>query len=634
MSNKSSKNLDQDYDEFEQFLEGLDESENESTLPPDTLVESEDAPQLIFFGPSGGAITFVRPGEPQSVSPEYVMTTASEIRNFLASEAIIFDKLQQYRVLVAFPGNLLAYEKVEFSTDKTSEPLASGTSQQSSKNVFYLEPGPHMVLNERGEFSAEQYGFVHLQENKLTLCPPIRISNDLLSVEWLVPARHPGGVSREMLDFWLKDNGVSVETVANLDDLINRVNNGCPETQIYTIASGQAPVPGVDGRIEWQVKIGRTFGKKLRDGRFDFRERNYVVNVKKNQLVANLQPAVDGIPGSDVKGRLLDVVDGKPMQLIPGKNITKKQAGLDVHYVANIDGGLHYHGNKVSVARLMILPEGVNYQTGNINFIGDVLVQGSVISGFSIIAEGDVTVTDNVESGSIITAQGDIVVGKSIFGKQTNVTAGGDLRAQSVHEATVAAGKDIVLGGYAFHARLRAGGHIQVENGGEKHVGCIMGGEAWATAGIDMYIAGTSAWGHTELLVGISPEQLEKLEGLQKSIESKNTNVRNILDYFGLTSIDLNAIRVKIEEAEGIQKKTMALRAKHLAIVGKYLQQLLAEREHAMEQVGPVPDNVEIKIREKAFPNVAIKIGGKKQKLKLEFGPVRFHLDKQGNIVT
>jgi len=286
------------------------------------------------------------------------------------------------------------------------------------------------------------------------------------------------------------------------------------------------------------------------------------------------------------------------------------------------------------------VPESVSCNTGNIHFAGDVVVQGSVDAGFSVYAAGNVIITGTVESGSGIFAQGDVVVGVSIMGKRTVVKAGGFIRTQNIHEATVSAGRDILLSGYAFHARLRAGGFIQVTKAGaqsSKYSGSIMGGEAWASSGIDTNSAGTPAWGHTELMAGILPEQSEKLDDLQKNIEVKNTHIRQLLDHFGLTSINLDKIRGMIEQSQGLYRKSMALKAKSLAKAGKKLQELLAKREQILAQIGPVSDMVEIKIRERAYPNVVIRIGNKKRMLSSELGElgaVRFHIDNQELIVS
>jgi len=274
-ADKPLVNKDHDFEAFDQFLDEFLVTDN--TLPPDFADKSEEAPPQTFLGPSGSEICFVRPGGRQPVFPEYMEAVSLETKNILAAEEISISELQQARVLVAFSGDLLAFEREKNCPSETGGSQGSSGTLYVPENALTLEPGSHVKRTVKGEYFAERYGFVCLVDNQLTVLSPIRINSDMLKVEWLVPANHPSGVDRQMLDFWLTDRGVLIEPVADLDALIKTVNKGSSDAELYSIASGQAAVPGEDGRIEWLVNVGQTSGKEHPDGRIDFRERDYVV---------------------------------------------------------------------------------------------------------------------------------------------------------------------------------------------------------------------------------------------------------------------------------------------------------------------------------------------------------------------
>ncbi len=589
----------------------------------------DDASKIVYLGPTGRQLIHVVSEGEEHVSLEYMVARSLEMLAVLNGEAIQEVDLEKFQGMVVYPGDLLAYEAKEDFPGEHSEQLRVKKCATDPERQCQLEPGNYVRLTSRGEYRAGRYGFVSLENDTLSILAPIRVDREMVKVNWLVPAKHPIGLEQQMLELWLADNNVLVESAENLKQLIDSANTNNLETGVYTIASGEVPVQGKDGYIEWLINVEKASGKEDSQGRIDFRERNYVINVDKNQLVARLVPPTAGIAGLDLAGQEMPVVDGTPVKLTAGEKIVTQKVEGEPHlnYISSIDGVLHYNGDTISVAKVLVLSGGVNFETGNIDFSGDVVVMGQVTAGFSVKATGDITIHDTVERGCRILAQGDITVTKGIVGDQTFVKAGGALSAQNVHEATLQAEQGIVLENYAFHAKLWSCSFIQIKKGHGKQGGSIMGGEAWATDGIDAYVAGSPSWGETKLTAGILPEKLENLVSLNKGIEAKNAQSKQLLDFFGITNVDLDKIRILISKADGMKRKSLALRAKYLGNVGKDLQELLIEKKEVIESIEPPPENVEIRIRQKAFPNVAIGLGGQQRVLDSECGATRFKTD-------
>jgi hypothetical protein len=84
--------------------------------------------------------------------------------------------------------------------------------------------------------------------------------------------------------------------------------------------------------------------------------------------------------------------------------------------------------------------ENVDYNTGNIDFVGNVNINGDVIAGFTVKAGGNVHVKGCVDGG-VVEAQGNITVVNGINGQSSGkIVCGGDLRCKYLQSANVDVG--------------------------------------------------------------------------------------------------------------------------------------------------------------------------------------------------
>jgi uncharacterized protein len=606
--------------DFDALTEFLDEIEN-----PDEGDFSDDSDiNIEFLAQNGDKILFLHPQLGHHVSAGFVIAHSTETINFIKADNFYDQDFSRFQPLIALPGNKLAIKAApkSSSSSESEEHLKKDRKIERRK----LKNGTNVAINDSCEFIAEQYGFIILRNGTLSIISPLYVPHDKLRIDWILSPDMPTDINRQMIEFWLSDAGIASLPGESLNDLIESIQAGIYEPGHYAVFSGNPPVPGEDGKIEWLVDIHLSPGKELPDGKIDFRERNYVVSVTEGQMLGVLKPPTQGTPGSNIFGLPLPARDGIPLQIEDGEYVRKEEKNEDIVFFSEINGAFHFDNKTVFITDVLILPEGVNYKTGNISFGGDVVVEGNVESGFSIKAGGDIIITESVEDGSTIEALGKITVGSFINGNRVIIKAGLSVYAQYVNEAVIKAGRDIILGNYVRHAKLRAQGLIKVKKNYGKLGGSLVGGESWAGQKIDVHIAGSEVWIKTELVAGISPKQAEKLDQIQESIEEKNNHMRQILGHFGLLDIDLKKLKSIIESEQGIKKKSMALRAKYLVKTGKQLQMLLAEKVEIEDKAGPTPKDAEVVIREKAHPSTIIAIGKSKRKIDSTTGPTRFYL--------
>jgi len=211
------------------------------------------------------------------------------------------------------------------------------------------------------------------------------------------------------------------------------------------------PENGADARIETCVDLEHR-GKpaEMIDGGVDFKNLGIYINVEKGQVLAVKVPATSGIPGTDVCGNSIPARAGKDLALHPGANIHILD---DTKLVAAVGGNLMMTGGRMSVSPILQIKGNVDLSTGNIDFAGDVVVQGSVTEGFSVKAGGNVDIAGMVSGGSI---QGiNVTVRQGIVGLNKGViSATGSVTAKFVENAKVTADQDIFISDVVLHSQL------------------------------------------------------------------------------------------------------------------------------------------------------------------------------------
>jgi uncharacterized protein (DUF342 family) len=329
-----------------------------------------------------------------------------------------------------------------------------------------------------------------------------------------------------------------------------------------------------------------------------------------------------------VKGRVLPARDGRDAPLRAGGNV---EVGLEEEveiFSAGIEGMVKRRGDEISVVRQLVHRGDVNFDTGNLDFKGEIHIGGSVVHGFSVKASGDITIAGTVEEGGAVISLGDVIVGQGILGRRTQVKAQGSVRAQFVQEARVRAGKDIVLGNYAYHASLHAGGRISVMKGTGNRGGGVLGGELWGLDGIEVHLAGSPNWTLCILVAGLQPEQAQQLDKLRTNLGRCHEHLLKSLRKFNLSRVDLVQIRNMIAAAGGPQRKALMHHARQLGKLVQLYQKLQGEQSELESRISSSVKGASIRVFETAHGGVVIRIGEYQRKLAEDVKSPNFHIHK------
>ncbi len=303
------------------------------------------------------------------------------------------------------------------------------------------------------------------------------------------------------------------------------VINFCSEQPIYNeafcVAEGIPAQNGKNGSVIYHFDTSVDKSPTiLDDGRINYRELNLIQSVKQGQLLCSLVPPVMGTQGMTVKGRIIPAVSGRPAILPRGKNVHASEDGQNLY--ASTDGEVEYLDlTKVSVYTNHEVPADVDNSTGNVNFVGSVIIKGNVLSGFSVEAGGNVEVYGVVE-GATIKAGGNIILRRGMqgMGKGTLV-AGGDIVSRYIEYCNVEAQGNIQAEA-VMHSNVKCGNKLELT--GRK--GLLVGGTCKVGKIIIAKVIGSHMATVTDLEVGTDPTVRERFKQVKEELNSNESDIR------------------------------------------------------------------------------------------------------------
>lgn len=400
--------------------------------------------------------------------------------------------------------------------------------------------------------------FPHNPNNDTAVSVFIEDSEMRASVSLSAPGINGGDISRQDIEAMLRNEGVSFGWS---DEAIDALVDEPVYNQRVPVAFGVRPLNGNDALIQYFFDTSMKIRPKEIEGRVDFKELNTIRNVIKGEELAKKTPAQKGQNGRTVTGRVLPAKDGQDVPFELGNNVTLSPNRLGV--VSTADGQVMLLQGKVTVETVMVIPGDVDTAVGNINFLGSVIIKGSVQDGFSVKAVGNIEVLGNV-GRSFLETHADIIVHQGINGGgEGRVTAGQTIWSKFIQNAQAAnAGLYVICSDGILHSRVEAGKKILCKGKRAK----IVGGYLRATEEINASSIGAVGSGETVVEVGIDPKVKEELIELNNQVETLTKEYNNLsLNLQSLLKQE-KAIKVlppdKLALKKSLQAKTAEAKAK------------------------------------------------------------------------
>lgn len=439
------------------------------------------------------------------------------------------------------------------------------------------------------------------------------------------PPRQPGGrgLDEEEVVRLLNAAGV-VEGIRR--EAIVRALEEEMYLQPVEVAEGVQPVNGEDARIEYKFRTsaeGVHLTEDERTGRVDYHNLNLVENVVEGQVLAVKVPATKGIPGRTVTGRVLPAQNGKDIPLPLGKNVKASEDGTKI--VAQINGQVMLVKGLVQVEPVYEVAGDVGVATGNIVFLGTVLVRGNVEDTMSIKAAGNIDIRGTV-GNAVLEAEGDIYLRQGLAGKdKAQVIAGHDIYAKFIeHAKLVKAENDIVVSEGLVYCTVRAGRRV-VCNGKRA---MIVGGEIMAGEEVNAKTIGSPSYVETLIEVGIDPKSREEQLALEEERRTLKESLREIS--LNITTLTEQKRHAKANFPAEKEELLMTLTAQRDEKTAR-----LNEVEGRLNQLKTYLDGLEAKgkvaVQKTVYPKVKIMVKNAALEVKDEFNYVTF-VQEGGNI--
>lgn len=375
------------------------------------------------------------------------------------------------------------------------------------------------------------------------------------------------------------------------DEIRGAVNNRRYDENIC-VARWTAPIDGDDGRVDYKFKMDNTKAPVMDEhGVVDFKNLGIVNNITKGTTIANITLSTDGVPGIDIMGKPVAQKKGVPANVRAGKGTSLVNDGTEL--IAALDGNLRFSKGEFTVEEDLVINGDVDVSSGNIDFIGNVSIRGSVFEGYKVTSKKNITVNGSV-TGAELNADGDIIV--RIGANSSVINCKGDVKLGFCENSRVKCENNVTsasfVGGDVF-----AGKSI-IATG----KGVMMGGKYTALENIEATVIGSQSYAKTEITLGNNAVLSQEKEALMRSV----AEMEDKYEQLGLIvkTLDEQAKVAKLSP-ERAQLKMVSVRNRlQFQQEIKRCKSRISEIEVALEMC----QNLSVSVKSTIYPGVTLRI--------------------------
>ncbi len=474
----------------------------------------------------------------------------------------------------------IKFGKIAVKSGFVSEPQVEGALQQQ-KEHFVRHKRKSMIgdiLIEEGAMSEEQRQSVvetqkrlarELRESQaqargeklLGKLDAVKISlarDGLSAILYVDPDAEMDGL-REQIDAMLQEYGVVHGLVSEIQ-LDAWLHQGAEREEKFVIARGTAPVQGHGGEITYHFDTNPLKVGEEHDGIIDFKERGQIPQVKEGDLLAELSDPDPGTPGTNIYGKEIPVKSVKPVKFKIGKGVKLAADGKSV--TADLDGSPSLAMNKIAVYPQRQIDGDIGYETGHVEFDGDIQVKGAVERDFRV--RGGRLTANEIEAADI-DIKGDVVVQGGIHGARMKV--GGNLIAAFIHNAEVEVAGNVEVKKEIMGCDIMCGGSLFAEKGR------ILRSRIATRQGITVRDVGSDNAAASTLMVGSDALLEAQIAELREESEQRNEQITALRVQMDDERVESGTIDMEIAEIAQVQDSSQV-----------ELRQLKEQREALVDQ--------------------------------------------------
>lgn len=419
----------------------------------------------------------------------------------------------------------------------------------------------------------------------------------------------------EIIDF-LKSKNV----VFGID--LDNVDTVCQNPQLangIVIARGIPHVHGENGEITFFVDQDTTTKPTmLANGKVDFKHLNLVHIAQKGDLLAEKTLPTEGNAGTTVTGKIIKQKPGKAVNFKVGKNVALSEDGLKIY--ADATGTIKIEDEKISIIEVLEIKGDVGVKTGNINFVGKVVVFGNLTTGYEIECD-ELEINGLVESAHI-RCSGNVTVSVGIQGNDiANIECGGNLKAQILNNCHLKVKGDIQCD-TIMHSTVVCDGEIRAA--GRK--GLIVGGDISARKAIRANTIGSEMGTMTTLKLGMDSAVLDQYKSLAEELKEAKDQCTKLDQVVRLLTKNTQADPNNADMRDNLNKMIPARDQSYLV-----MNELQEQHNQLLELMNRLNDSMVA--ASLMYPGVKIKIGNSFYNVKTELKNTKL-VRENGQIVA
>jgi len=401
------------------------------------------------------------------------------------------------------------------------------------------------------------------------------------------------------------------------------------------VARGSPPVHGKDGALTLHFERSSPSGLLTQDSSMNYRELGWGFSVKSGQLLVEVRPPTIGEPGRNLLGAVICPRAGSPAAPIrAGKNVRSEiKEGVACFY-SNIDGALDNGQTEQLNVQPVLLVDTVGFESGNLDFDGDIVVMGDVLPGFTVKARGSITVGGRVSDQVLIQAAADIRIHGGTVGADTRLRAGRCAYIKFIQHASIVARGDILVQQFLYHARVRCGGRLEVvgQACSSARRGVVLGGVVCAVGGMSLHSVGVATT-LTHLIVGKDKIARERINDLEQVLMEKAHMIADLLESLPVDPRALDA-------AEAISRLSDDCRSRLVQVLTN-VRLLTTQHEAGCAELDSLRRQdmgscsaARVEVLDELHPQVLIEIGNARSSIPATMKHCKFLLDPASGAVV
>ncbi|MBI9087773.1 MAG: DUF342 domain-containing protein [Desulfobacterium sp.] len=318
-----------------------------------------------------------------------------------------------------------------------------------------------------------------------------------------------------------------------------------PQGDPFVIAQGIEPKYSVDATVNYHFEVDfRNPGKVQADGSIDFRDRGDIPFVKAGVLLAEKTAVLEGRSGTDILGVEIPVAEAVEVMFYAGAGTRLSDDGLQIF--ADADGQPHLDAmGNVSVFSELKIEGDVDFETGNINFQGNIIVAGVVKEGFSIRGA---TLTAGQIEGAEIVLTGDLNVEAGIIDAKL-IRVQGSVQAKYVNNSVIRAFGDLIVQKEIMDSTILLSGECINQTGN------IIASTIIAKKGVQAVHIGTETSSPTRLRVGVDDHVKALVAEVNAQLKKNKDQIGGFKAEILALETEDQELHVKISESAYVQDR-------------------------------------------------------------------------------